>query len=1061
VENYVLGAEISTGGMGSVLEAHDAKLDRTVAIKVMLLEGDANPSLRERFLREARVLAMLEHPNIVPIHDLVWEDGRPLFYSMKRVRGRTLGAILTDLRKERPEVLREYVLESLLGIFRKVCDAVAFAHSRGVIHRDLKPDNIMVGEFGEVLVMDWGLARLKVPETGRLGDEEIADSDLSKSLPLQVSPSGLTLHGAVLGTPQYMSPEQARGNLEEVDERSDLYALGGILYAILTLRPPVEGASALEILAKVSRGEIATPTALRVRSGSRGKAFEKGTMLEAKEIRPLPHVRGGRVPAALSAVAMKALQVDKERRYDSVATLNAEVEAYLNGFATRAEEAGAWQQIRLLVRRHTVVSVSLAALLFFSIGFVWKVMASEDRARWSLATAQIALAEVAYNEGDVTGMLNALEVVPDKLRGQSWNYFFAKRDSSLGLLDIPGFREPVSDVAAVPDEAARFAIAGRDGRVGIVDVEEGKLVRVIDTGRPGELRIAVSGDGKSLLSRTSSAGEAILFDLVTGEKRKSFPMADSSQDDHPFLQTLALNHDGTLAAFPDFHEPALHVVDTATGVVRWTKPFLPLAMAFASHGRALALIQHEDYDLRGLSLADGSPVYRERLNAHPNSMAASPDRARLAIGLVSGEIEVHHANNGVKILKKSVASMPIAQVAYSAAGNVLFLGGGASQNLAVDRPLSLLHPSDLAPTGTFHGIHSYPGHLPFAVNHRSGHLLTAQSPPQLWHLPDQALAERWMGGDEGWSCDFLSDRCLLARGEKGFRNRLDLTDPANPVVLEPPFAKSHAIQAVHLSSGMIATACSRNSLNTPGAALSVWQTTKDGLVEKWSLPADPGRQSDTTMHLAFDAAGQRLLRTTPQPDNRLIIYELSSGKVLREFKHEAYKAIFAGGREHIVTISSELQPDNTAKGRVAVIDPEDGRLLAVLEHDSAFYALAASPDRRLIAVGGSDHFVRILDAETLKLRWSFRAHDSTVSALCFHPSRPWLTSGSSDHTIKLWRYEDATVVKEFVGIEGLPRSLTFSPDGCFLATDGRDRAVRIFGLRQAQGPWPRRSPGEQ
>jgi serine/threonine protein kinase len=160
VENYQLGAEISTGGMGSVLEAHDAKLDRTVAIKVMLLEANADARMRQRFLREAQVLAKLAHPNIVPIYDIVWEDGMPLFYSMKLVKGRTLQAILTDLRKQVPETLRDYSLDRLLTIFRKVCDAIAFAHSQGVLHRDLKPENIMVGEFGEVLVMDWGLAKL-------------------------------------------------------------------------------------------------------------------------------------------------------------------------------------------------------------------------------------------------------------------------------------------------------------------------------------------------------------------------------------------------------------------------------------------------------------------------------------------------------------------------------------------------------------------------------------------------------------------------------------------------------------------------------------------------------------------------------------------------------------------------------------------------------------------------------------------------------------------------------------------------------------------------------------
>ena len=192
VENYQLGAEISTGGMGSVLEAHDAKLDRTVAIKVMLLEANADARMRQRFLREAQVLAKLAHPNIVPIYDIVWEDGMPLFYSMKLVKGRTLQAILTDLRKQVPETLRDYSLDRLLTIFRKVCDAIAFAHSQGVLHRDLKPENIMVGEFGEVLVMDWGLAKLT-----QLADGESAQfSVLSSQFNANETPP-LTEHSAL------------------------------------------------------------------------------------------------------------------------------------------------------------------------------------------------------------------------------------------------------------------------------------------------------------------------------------------------------------------------------------------------------------------------------------------------------------------------------------------------------------------------------------------------------------------------------------------------------------------------------------------------------------------------------------------------------------------------------------------------------------------------------------------------------------------------------------------------------------------------------------------------
>ena len=158
---YVFRNEIARGGMGSILlEADDCKLGRTVAVKIILSELSADHAQRQRFVQEAAVLAKLAHPNIVPVYDIGRDEEGQLYYSMKLVKGRTLQAILTDLRKEASETLRQYTLAHLLTIFRKVCDAMAFAHSKGIIHRDLKPENIMVGEFGEVLVMDWGLAKV-------------------------------------------------------------------------------------------------------------------------------------------------------------------------------------------------------------------------------------------------------------------------------------------------------------------------------------------------------------------------------------------------------------------------------------------------------------------------------------------------------------------------------------------------------------------------------------------------------------------------------------------------------------------------------------------------------------------------------------------------------------------------------------------------------------------------------------------------------------------------------------------------------------------------------------
>ncbi len=202
---------VGRGGMGNVLKVDDPKLARTVALKTMRLGPDATEEERGRFVREATVLAKLAHPNIVPIYDLGADDTGSPYYTMKLVKGRTLHAILKDIRDGAPEAAREYALGRLLGVFRKVCDAMAFAHSKGVIHRDLKPENIMVGEFGEVLVMDWGLAKfLRGEEAAWSGGSQEQMFAAQSRAAIGPSTLGATLDGSLMGTPQFMSPEQSR-----------------------------------------------------------------------------------------------------------------------------------------------------------------------------------------------------------------------------------------------------------------------------------------------------------------------------------------------------------------------------------------------------------------------------------------------------------------------------------------------------------------------------------------------------------------------------------------------------------------------------------------------------------------------------------------------------------------------------------------------------------------------------------------------------------------------------------------------------------------------------------
>jgi len=478
---------IARGGMGAVYRARQQALEREVAVKVMTRLVDT-PEMTARFRREALVLGMLAHPNIVPVYDIGTDDEGHLYYTMKLVKGRTLQAILHDLLRYESEVLREYTLDRLLLIFQKVCDAVAFAHSKGVLHRDLKPENVMVGEFGEVLVMDWGLARRLERETGRQGDGETSASDVSLPLSLPDTLSLQTLQGSVMGTPQYMSPEQAMGQIDELDERSDIFSLGGILYAILTLRPPVEGKTLEEVLSKVMSAEITAPTALQG-AASKAKTTKKADVLDAQLIKTLPHTPSGRVPAALSSVVMKALRLEKVRRYQSVADLGTDIESYQGGFATSAEQAGALKQLKLLMLRHKMVTGALAAMLVISTLFVIKVMASERTARASeavaiqreaetrraLARSAISLAEAALREGDGPATRRALDEVPEDLRDPTWRYLVQQSDSSIAQLGM------IYGAFPHPQQPGVFAVVHWVEGFRLLDVRTQKTLRKFDS----------------------------------------------------------------------------------------------------------------------------------------------------------------------------------------------------------------------------------------------------------------------------------------------------------------------------------------------------------------------------------------------------------------------------------------------------------------------------------------------------------------------------------------------------------------------------------------------------
>ena len=291
---YEIGELIGEGGMGSVYVARDHELDRDVALKVL---RDPAPTAeeRERILREARILASLEHPGIVPVHDVgTLPDGR-IFYVMKRVRGERFDDFVRGPRS-RTELLRAFL---------QVCDAVAFAHAAGVIHRDLKPQNVMLGAFGEVLVLDWGVAKTSRPSPR-------ASEAAAKS---------------AAGTPGYMAPEQIDG---EADERADVYGLGGLLFFLLTGEHP---SAAPETADKWATGAIVPPPALR-------------------------------------AICERARAADPATRYQSVASMAADVANYLDALPVAAHAEGMVERARRIAVRHRTAILLVLAYLVIRVALL-------------------------------------------------------------------------------------------------------------------------------------------------------------------------------------------------------------------------------------------------------------------------------------------------------------------------------------------------------------------------------------------------------------------------------------------------------------------------------------------------------------------------------------------------------------------------------------------------------------------------------------------------------------------------------------------------------------------
>lgn len=1069
------------GGLGEVYVAEDRELRRQVALKEIQDRHLGNPDARARFLVEAEITGNLEHPGIVPVYGLgTYADGRP-YYAMRFIHGDSLQSALEQFhaagRAWPDAAARTLELRKLLQRFLDVCNAIEYAHSRGVLHRDLKPGNIMLGPYGETLVVDWGLAkpldRLDVP----------ADDAAAPVIPSSGGGSNPTQLGAAIGTPQYMSPEQAAGRIDLLGPASDVYSLGATLYTLLAGRPAIVGDTLAEVLERVRRGRF-----------------------------PRPRAVDSRVPAPLEAICRRAMNVEPQARYPSPRALADDIEHWLADERVAAYREPAWESAGRWARRHRAVVSGAGALLLTAVGAlavglyfvdaerqrtetqrVAAVQAradeaaqrqraetaqaaeadqrnaadeqrrlAEQRATEALAAqareaeqrrraeraqaeeaaqrrladqrrqaveqaayaSQIQAASSAWEHDRVEAALRHLDASSEDLRG--WEYaYLDHRFRRLGQVVLRGHQGEVACLAVSPD-GSRLATGGADQTVRLWNPATGECVQVL-RGHAAELTcLAFSPDGLWLASGGSDHKVAV-WDLARGQVVRTLTGHDAPVTDVAYVpegsQIVSASRDRTLRFWDAASGKALRVLRDV-GLLDEVA-VSPDGRQLVAGGGAMGIqiagrpVQETESTLRVWDVASGREALKLPVQEQPiQCVAYRPDGRQFAVGGHRGPLTFWDAETGARQLSFGGPRYDAWCLAYRPDGQELVSSGS-------DGVLRVWDAATGEPRFVLRGHAGWVRDVAYLPDGRRILSVSFDGTLRVW---DAAAGQRDFSlpaqTNSVTDVAFSPDGKWLATG--GFDRRVALWDARSgrQVRLFPEHARPIASVAFSPDGKTLVTA--------DGGVPRLWDTaTGRETVELTARGPELMPKVAPSMgagHALFSRGGGLVI--SGDRDGSVRLWDAATGR--RHFPQEFIQApgVFPEWRTNLLAFQSNA-----------------------LAWDAV---VATHRDGALVAAGYLDGWLRLWDLQTGKERQAFETGQGPVRAVAFSdaPDRLFLATAGNDGAVKLWRpllafgkRPEPIVLR---GHADAVTSIAFSPDGRRIVSGGRDGTLRVWDTATGQ-----------